>query len=32
MARELTLPDRDSEALKLARGVVRDRLRALRAQ
>ena len=30
MARELTPPDRDSEALKLARGVVRDRLRALR--
>jgi hypothetical protein len=31
MARELTPPDRDSEALKLARGVVRDRLRALRS-
>lgn len=30
LARELTPPDKDSEALKLARGVVRDRLRALR--
>ena len=31
MARELTPPEKDSEAMKLARSVVRDRLRALRS-
>jgi hypothetical protein len=31
MARELTPPDKDSEALKLARGAERDRLEALEA-
>lgn len=31
MARDLTPPEKDSEALKLARSVVRDRLKALRA-
>jgi hypothetical protein len=30
MARELTPPDKDSEAMRLARSLVRDRLKALR--